>query len=224
MRLFYQSIGKLQLVCGLAVISVLVTACSLTGNIPVVSDERLDLLVRNEAGKILTVAHPNASPSSYRFQMSDFPRTDLLGLSTGGGRIFISYKLVQLAAQSSYHRWLLRQTLAHEIAHERAGHAHQDGAVANTPTGMNGISAHDLGVTAPLRFQNYSVEKELQADLLGLSYWTQLGWDCAIWVDILRQFEKAKYAGDVFHPTDRRLRQAATSCAALHEQPLAMRQ
>ena len=74
-----------------------------------------------------------------------------------------------------------------------------------------------------MRFQNYPVEKELQADLLGLSYWVQLGWDCAIWVDILREFEKAKYAGDVFHPTDRRLQQAFASCAALHSQLPSMR-
>jgi predicted Zn-dependent protease len=183
--------------------------------IPVVVDAPLDLLVRDEAKQILTVADPHGDVSAYRFQLSDFPRADLLGLSTGGGRIFISYKLAQLASQTGYHRWLLRQTLAHEIAHELAGHAYQNNALANTPAGVNGISAHDLGITTPMRFQNYSVEKELQADLLGLTYWVQLGWDCAIWVDILRQFERAKYSGDVYHPTARRLQQAAANCGAL---------
>ena len=215
MGLFAQSIRRLKYGCGLMTSCVLVAACSLTANIPVVSDDRLELLLRNEARQILTVAAPHADASAYRFEISDFPRADLLGLSTGGGRIYISYKLAQLASQTTYHRWLLRQTLAHEIAHELAGHAHQNRALANTPAAANGISARDLGVTAPMRFQNYPVEKELQADLLGLRYWAQLGWDCAIWVDILRQFQKAKYVGDVFHPTDRRLQQAAASCAAL---------
>ena len=223
MRLFYQSIRRLRSRCGLIVSCVFVTACSLTPNIPVVSDNRLDLLVQSEAWQILTVAEPHADVSAYRFQISDFPRADLLGLSTGGGRIYISYKLAQLASQSRYHRWLLRQTLAHEIAHELAGHAQQNGALANTPTGANGISAQDLGLAAPMRFQNYPVEKELQADLLGMTYWAQLGWDCGVWVDILREFEKAKYAGDVFHPTARRLQQAAASCAALRSQALSMR-
>ena len=223
MRLFYQSIKRLRSGCGILLSCVVVTACSLTPNLPVVSDARLELLVRSEARQILTIADPHVEASAYRFQISDFPRADILGLSMGRGRIYISYRLAQLASQNSYHRWLLRQTLAHEIAHEIAGHAHQNSALANTPTSANGISAQDLGLAAPMRYQNYPVEKELEADLLGLRYWVQLGWDCAIWVDILREFEKAKYAGDVFHPTDRRLQQAVASCAAVHSQSPSVR-
>jgi predicted Zn-dependent protease len=160
MRLFYQSIKRLRSGCGIVVSCVLVAACSSTPNLPVVSDDRLDLLVRSEARHILTIADPHVEASAYRFQISDFPRADILGLSMGRGRIYISYRLAQLASQSSYHRWLLRQTLAHEIAHEIAGHSHQNSnsALANSPTGANGISAQDLGLAARMRFQNYPVE------------------------------------------------------------------
>jgi predicted Zn-dependent protease len=223
MGLNYQSIRKLGSGCGLIASCIVIAACSLAPKIPVVSDERLDLLVRSEARQLLSVADPGADASAYQFQISNFPRADLLGLSLGGGRIYISYKLAQLASQTGYHRWLLRQTLAHEIAHELAGHVHQNGAVANTPSGANGVSAQDLGLATSIRFQNYPVEKELQADLLGLTYWAQLGWDCGIWVDILRAFQKAQYAGDVHHPTDRRLQQAMASCAAMHSAQLSMR-
>ena len=215
MRSLHRSFKWFRSGCGLIIGGTLMTACSLISNIPVVSDERLDSLVLSDARQILAAADPRADVAYYRFRLSAFPRSDLLGLSTGSGRIYISLKLAQLASQSAYHRWMLRQTLAHEIAHELAGHAHQHGALANTASAANGFSAHDLGVIAPVRFQNYSVEKELQADLFGLRYWGELGWNCTIWVDILRQFEKSNYTGDIYHPTDRRLEQASKTCAAL---------
>jgi predicted Zn-dependent protease len=62
--------------------------------------------------------------------------------------------------------------------------------------------------------RNYSTEKELEADSIGLGYWKKLGWDCGIWVRILRSFEKQNYVGDIFHPTDRRLQQAQRACVS----------
>ena len=211
----------LKLCCGLIVGAAVMTSCSLNPKIPVVADEPIERMVRDEAAKILAAADPRGEFSDYRFQLSAFPRRDLLGLSIGRGRIYINYQLAQLARKNSYHRWLLRQTLAHEIAHELAGHANHRGAVANTSAALPGITARHIGLAGPVQFENYSVEKELQADFYGMTYWAKLGWDCAIWVDILREFQRQNYVGDSFHPTGRRLDQALASCAAIRQPPTA---
>jgi predicted Zn-dependent protease len=208
-----------KLSCAMIVAGALMMSCSLIPKIPVITDEPIERMVSEEAGRILAAADPRAEFSHYRFQLSSFPRRDLLGLSIGHGRIYISYQLAQLALKKSYYRWLLRQTLAHEIAHELAGHANHRGALANSPSSQAGVTARHLGLNGLVRFQNYSVEKELQADFYAMNYWATLGWDCAIWVDILRGFQSQNYAGDVFHPTDRRLEQASLSCPASRSLP-----
>jgi predicted Zn-dependent protease len=187
-------------------------ACSLTASIPVVADPPVEALVNREARQILAAADESADARQYRFQLSAFPRPDLLGLSIGGKRIYVSYRLSQLASQSTYYLWMLRQTLAHEIAHELAGHANgtkgERGAVGNV------VSAAHLGLPALIRFENYSIGKELEADMYGITYWAKLGWDCAIWIDILKNFQRYGHAGDALHPTDRRLQVAISTCAA----------
>jgi len=213
-----KQIRILKLSCAMIVAGALMMSCSLTPKIPVIADEPIEKMVSDEAGRILAAADPRVEFSRYRFQLSAFPRRDLLGLSLGRGQIYISYQLAQLALKKSYYRWLLRQTLAHEIAHEIAGHANQRGALANIAASQ-GITAQHLGLDGLVRFQNYSVEKELQADFYAMNYWATLGWDCAIWVDILRGFQRQNYAGDVFHPTDRRLEQASRSCPAIRQAP-----
>jgi peptidase M48-like protein len=213
--------GNLKLWGGLIVGGAAMMSCSLSPKIPVVADETLDQMVRNEAVQILAAADPGAEFSNYQFQLSAFPRQDVLGLSIGQGRVFISYKLAQLALKNSDYRWLLRQTLAHEIGHELAGHANQLAAVANSPVALAGITARQLGITGLVQFQNYSVEKELQADFYGMSYWAKLGWDCNIWVNILREFQRQNYVGGSLHPTDRRLAQATANCAAIRQSPAA---
>lgn len=187
-------------------------ACSLTPAIPVVADAPIEALVYREARQILAAADGGADPADYRFQLAPFPRADLLGLSTGRRQIFVSYRLAQLAAQNPYHRWMLRQTLAHEIAHELAGHSKQNSPAANQLLASTQITSAHLGLPGRVRFENYSLEKELQADLYGMNYWKRLGWDCAMWVEILNNFHKHGYAGDSLHPTDRRLEQAAANC------------
>src|SRR4051794_8572676 len=137
--MFSKQIRNVTLWCGLTLVSGVMMACSLTPNIPVVIDERSENLVHQDVVKILSVADPRGDISRYRFALSAFPRSDLLGLSLGRGRIYISYQLTQLALRSPYHRWMLRQTLAHEIAHELAGHADPSGALANRPSVESGI-------------------------------------------------------------------------------------
>ena len=182
-------------------------------SIPTVSDGPLEWLVRNEAAQIIAVSKDKDRFADYQFFLTDFPRKDILGMSIGDRRIYISYELAKLAASRSFHAWLLRQTLAHEIAHETAGHAEQARSASfNRATLAGGVSSVDVGLPRHVKFRNYSTDKELEADSIGLGYWKQLGWDCRVWVRILQNFERQNYAGDVFHPTDKRLQQAQRSC------------
>jgi predicted Zn-dependent protease len=187
--------------------------------IPTVADDRVERVVRNEAARIVAVSEDKDNLSGYQFFLSEFPRKDILGMSVGNRRIYINYKLASLALRGSGYRWLLRQTLAHEIAHETAGHAEQKG-VTSLNRGMfgGGRSGRDVGLPWSVRFYNYSTEKELEADLRGLGYWNKLDWDCRIWVHILENFQKQDYPGDIFHPTDRRLLQARRVCPAEDEE------
>jgi len=194
-------------VCGLFLLS-----CSIAPNLPIVNDEPIEHLIRSEAAGIVAVTEDESEFSRYQFFLSDFPRKDILGLSVGQRRIYISYDLARLALRSSRYRWLLRQTLAHEIAHEMAGHAKQREVNFNSATGGRGVTSRDIGLASNLRFRHYSPEKELQADLEGMKYWKKLEWDCRIWVRILEDFKKQNYTGDIFHPTDERLRQASRAC------------
>jgi predicted Zn-dependent protease len=202
-------------VCGLIILYLLVTSCSARVSIPTVSDDPVELLVRREAAQIVAVSEDKERFSDYQIFLSDFPRKDILGMSIGNRRIYISHELAKLASRQASYLWLLRQTLAHEIAHETAGHALQNGStVFNRGAFGDGITSFDVGLPWNVRFRNYSTDKELEADLKGLGYWEKLGWDCRIWVRILQNFENQNYAGDVFHPTDQRLQQAQRACLA----------
>jgi predicted Zn-dependent protease len=192
-----------------------VASCSTQARIPTVSDNALELLVRHEAAQIVAVSEDKERFSNYQIFLSDFPRKDILGMSVGNGRIYISYALAKLASRRSFHLWLLRQTLAHEIAHETAGHARQTGSTPfNRAAPGSGVASVDVGLPSHVKLRNYSTGKELEADSIGLRYWEKLGWDCRIWVRILQNFEKQNYAGDVFHPTGERLQQARHLCGA----------
>jgi predicted Zn-dependent protease len=180
-------------------------ACSIQLKIPDVVDDRVIELVRTEAAQVVTVSDDRENFSKYQFILSDFPRQDLWGMSVGNRRIYISYKLAARALNNTGARWLLRQTIAHEIAHETADHANQK--LLSWFTGGNfffGASGQNVGLPWYVRLYNYPTEKELEADRVGLEYWKRLGWDCRIWVRILENFQKQQYRGDTFHPTDRR--------------------
>jgi predicted Zn-dependent protease len=186
-------------------------------NLPTVSDDPVERFVRSEAAKIIAVSEDEARESEYRIFLSEFPRKDVLGMSVGDRRIYIRYELAKLASTRFSYLWLLRQTLAHEIAHETAGHAKHSGVPSLNPGPLaRGVSSADIGLPWQVRFRNYSTDKELEADSKGMEYWSKLGWDCRIWVRILQNFERQNYAGDVFHPTDRRLQQAQGVCPNEH--------
>lgn len=188
-------------------------SCSIQPKIPSVKDDRIENMLRREAARIIRVSEDQENVSAYEFFLSDFPRRDILGMSVGNSRIYISYKLAALALTDSTHLWLLRQTLAHEIAHETAGHAKRERTAWFNSGGFSlGTPGGAVGLPWYVRFYNYSTEKELEADLKGLGYWNKLGWDCQIWVGILENLQKHNYTGDIFHPTDKRLRQAQSVC------------
>jgi hypothetical protein len=202
------------------VVPVLLFSCSLSARVPTVSDHRLERLVREEAYRILMVTEDRDAAGKYRFLLSDFPRKDILGLSVGQRRIYVSYDLAKEAAKSSWGRWQLRQTLAHEIAHEISGHARGNASFNRSIQGL-GVTGADVGLPATVRFHSYSLEKELEADLNGMKYWRDLRWNCRIWVKILEGFQERSYPGDILHPTGKRLKQALTACPAVRNPPLA---
>ena len=176
-------------------------------------DDRVEDIVQSEAAHIIRVSEDRGNFLKYRFFLSEFPRKDILGISIGNRRIYIRYSLATRALTDSNHRWLLRQTIAHEIAHETAGHAQLEGlAWFNRRTFVLGGSGREVGLPWYVRLHNYSTDKELEADVKGLDYWNKLGWDCRIWVQILEDFQEQGYSGDIFHPTSRRLQQARHVC------------
>jgi predicted Zn-dependent protease len=196
---------------GLALILFL-SACSLAPSISVVKDETIERLLRDEAEQILSVTADATSTAQYQISLSDFPRADILGMSIGQRRIYISYKLGKHALHNRRHLWLLRQTLAHEIAHEIARHADHRQINFNRSSDEYRMTSRDVGLPWYVIFQPYSLEKELQADLDGIEYWKKLQWDCTIWVRILEDFQRQNYSGDKTHPTHTRLNQASAAC------------
>ena len=199
---------------GTIIFYLVLTSCSTQARIPTVSDDSIELLVRNEAAQIIAASEDKHRVSDYQIFLSDFPRKDILGMTFGNRRIYISHELAKRASKRLSYLWLLRQTLAHEVAHETAGHAKQTGSnfPALNTTLRDGVSNVDVGLPWNVKYRNYSMDKELEADSIGLGYWKKLGWDCRIWVQILQDFERQNYSGDVFHPTDKRLEQAQRSC------------
>jgi predicted Zn-dependent protease len=207
--------GGSRFLCGLIIFYFLLTSCSTRVSIPTVSDDPVELFVRHEAAQIVAVSEDKVHFAEYQIHLSDFPRKDILGMSIGNRRIYISYRLAKFASGSSLHLWLLRQTLAHEIAHETAGHAQNNEFTwFNRSTLGPAVSSVDVGLPGNVKFRNYSTDKELEADSIGLRYWKKLGWDCGIWVRILQSFEKQNYVGDIFHPTGKRLQQAQRACVS----------
>jgi predicted Zn-dependent protease len=210
-------VGKLGFVVasGLALLALLASSCSSLVRLPTVPDYALERQVAEEIAPIIRVTADREHIADYRIYLANFPRKDILGMSVGARRIYVSYDLARAALRndSAGARWLMRQILAHEVGHELSGHAKgATSAAAFDRAPKDVITAADLGLPAGVRFQNYSIDKELEADRVGMDYWQKLDWDCRIWVDILRRFESKNYSGDANHPTGERLRQAVNAC------------
>jgi predicted Zn-dependent protease len=204
------------------VLSLVISSCSLHPALflPVVSDNRLQTFVAEEAARILTVSDNGNPAIRYRFYLVDFPRKDILGLSLGENQIFLSYELSRRGFDQTGYLWLFRHTLAHEIAHHALRHGQNEHAASlnAVPRSAAEISGRDLGLPPAISFRNYSRESELAADRKALDYWRRLGWDCRIWVAIFKSFLDEGYMGDAHHPTEERLSEALRSCpAAAHE-------
>ncbi|HTM08524.1 MAG TPA: hypothetical protein VL754_09055, partial [Verrucomicrobiae bacterium] len=160
---------------GLAVLALIASSCSLV-RLPTVPDYALERRVAEEIAPIIQVTADREHMSEYRVQLANFPRKDILGMSVGARRIYISYDLARAAFKTESARWLLRQILAHEVGHELSGHAKGGTTSAVDRAPQDVITAADLGLPSGVRFQNYSMEKELEADRVGMEYWKKLNW------------------------------------------------
>jgi predicted Zn-dependent protease len=191
-------------------------ACSLPLSlfIPAIRDERLEVFIAQEAGKILEVSESAQQASLYKFRLVKFPREDILGVSVGSQQIFMSYELTRLAYEQRGYLWLFRHALAHEIAHDALGHqsSQHEASLNSVPGASSRITAPDLGLPATVSFRNYSRIFELAADQKALEYWRRLGWDCRIWVNIFKNFLDQAYVGDADHPTQERIDLAIAMC------------
>jgi hypothetical protein len=183
--------------------------------IPTVADSRLERYVTAMGLEIVAVSEHRDRLSNYEFKLADFARRDILGLSIGNQRIFISYELSRLAYMRPDYRWLLRHTLAHEIAHDVLGEdvgIPHDG-VDHSRGLANRITSRDLGLPDRIKFRPYSRSAELAADRKGMEYWHRLGWPCGHWVKLFLDFTAQGYQGDIDHPTEERLQQAMQICS-----------
>ena len=182
--------------------------------LPTINDDRLEAFVAEEAQQILRVSGNAHKADRYKFYLAKFPRDDILGLSFGEQRIYISYELTRLAREHTGSLWLFRHTLAHEIAHDVLGHAKNEqmaslNAVRQSHARIKGA---DLGLPLFISFRNYSTAAELAADETAMRYWKKIGWDCGIWIKFFRGFLDQGYIGDPNHPTNERLNQAIRIC------------
>jgi predicted Zn-dependent protease len=154
-------------------IACFLSACAAwTPGIPTVRDEKLELFVAAEALRILGVSENARKAALYEFHLVNFPRRDILGLSIGNQQIFINYELTRLAYEKESYRWLFRQTLAHEIAHDVLGKKQSKRRENLEPArGLaNSITGSDLGLTGNAPFYSYSQVSELEADRKEMEY------------------------------------------------------
>ena len=209
---FYNSPARL----GAVFLFSLLTACApVLADLPTVADDKLERYVTAIGLEIVAVSEHRERSANYRFKLVDFARRDILGLSTGRQKIFVSYELSRLAYENDHYRWLLRHTLAHEIAHDVLGGdiGPADKGGYETRGLANRITSRDLGLSDQVKFRHYSRWAELTADRKGMEYWRKLGWNCAHWVRLFINFTAQGYAGDVDHPTKDRLDQSMQICS-----------
>lgn len=198
-----------------SIVLLLHSCATISMEIPTVADNRLERYVTAIGLEIVAVSEHRDRLSNYEFKLADFARRDILGLSIGNQRIFISYELSRLAYMRPDYRWLLRHTLAHEIAHDVLG---KDVGIPHDSVGhslglANRITSRDLGLPDRIKFRPYSRSAELAADRKGMEYWHRLGWPCSHWVKLFLDFTAQGYQGDIDHPTEERLQQAMQICS-----------
>jgi predicted Zn-dependent protease len=191
-------------------------SCSLmVAGLPTVVDDKLERYVSEIGLEIVAVSEHRDRRANFQFRLADFARRDILGLSIGKQRIFISYELSRLAYRNSHYRWLLRHTLAHEIAHDVLGRdpAAREEREDHKSGLANRITGDDLGLSSRINFLPYGRSAELAADRKAMEYWDKLGWHCRHWVQLFVDFTEQGYEGDVDHPTKDRLEQAKQVCS-----------
>jgi hypothetical protein len=146
----------------------------------VVSDPEVEARATALMQTILAVTPHAYLADRYQVRLARLRERGWGGLSGGGGVIYLDHDVARAgtAVPPRGHETLLAMVLAHEIAHEIAGHA----AVARMRTRVHAWTpAHQA-------------RHELEADALAIGYWQALGWPCSLWV--VRFQAEVRFGGD----------------------------
>lgn len=222
----------------------LLSSCAATSqsvNIPTVNHQDVEKFVEAEGWRILRVTENADKAYLYQFHLANFNQAgpdfqNTVGVSLGNYQIYIDYDLARASQLNQDTRWFLRIVLAHEIAHDVAGHkpnqealvgifnlTQTTGRVMSNVPGAIGWAGVAVSWVASLlgkaSVHLYARSQESEADRLGIEYWKRLGWDCNHWVVYYQAQVARGFEGDFEHPTQERLGQAKELCSAQKSTP-----
>jgi len=208
-------------------------------NIRTIYHREAKQLVENEAHRILSVTEDTGQEDHYQFHLANFSGggkklQGSTGVSLGDGQIYIDEGLARSALNDEERLQFLRLVLAHEIAHEAAGHQPNQQALVGTfnagvlvgkvmsqVPGTIGLIGAAIGwgsyLVGTASKHLYARSQELEADRLGIEYWKRLGWDCQLWVRFFQTLADRGHEGDFHHPTEERLEQAKEVCPVVYK-------
>jgi predicted Zn-dependent protease len=147
------------------------------------TDPAVTAFVQKELRQLLSVAeHPNLA-MSVTLQQPQIRNT--LAMAYPNGDITIRPSAVDDAMKSQAALWSLRMVIAHELGHVMGGHWFTRGSGR--------------------------LQKELEADQLGMQYFRSLGWPCTVWVDGFRSTTD-QGIGTTEHDAKARYEQARQLC------------
>ena len=186
--------------------------------------------------RILAVTEKANDAAKYEFKLSELRKHGALGVSVGNHVIYIDHEFAQKNYQTLGGRTTthfppyLAMVLAHEIAHDIAGHAVKGEAISTVTTTGQLVGRGLSYVPGPIGWAGagvswlmygagtasaylYGREQELEADRKAIAYWKALRWRCEVWVERFQLLADKGITGDFRHPTEGRLAQARALCA-----------
>lgn len=221
-------------------VGLLLSSCAALGlpaNIARVADEEVEYFVRAEARKILSVTENANKADLYQFHLASLRNGEVGGLdstgqSVGNYQIYIDDEWARRALRDGGYPHALRMTLAREIAHDIAGDALNQRALARTfllgraigqgvsfvpgPAGAAGrITSTVFGLIGYVTADIYNRSADLEADRKAIEYWKRLGWDCRVWVHMFNSDLDSNETEAYHDPTEEHLEQAMELCPSL---------
>jgi len=211
-----------------------------TPDIERIVDDKVQAFVNNEAMTILSVSRNADRKDFYKFLLGNFENSyevygpEFFGLkysrSVGHHVIYINYDLARTALTNALKKTRLRIELAHQIAHDNAGHniiEQLRKIYVNKYVMGTLVSAGFIGlgvITIPFQAINDAYgsnllhewrNMETEADRLGIEYWKLIGWECMPWVRLHEEpIENWLSKGNEYIPPDleRKLREIGDFC------------